>query len=175
MRYVVVSLLGIACSISAQTPAPSSAPKPASDPPKSSQSEKDLSKYDFNGALQVLRGQGANPEKSGASPSIPPLRTGPASAVTNASAASKPPSAPPDWRPPHVVLNATAASEHRWRTFGNLASTFRHRVWTVESCTRSGKVCRSSSARHFGYALWNSKRESISRARHRSATVVGGK
>ena len=110
MRYVVVSLLGIACSISAQTPAPSSAPKPASDPPKSSQPEKDLSKYDFNGALKVLRGQGANPEKSGASPSIPPLRTGPASAVTNASAASKPPSAPPDWRPPHVVLNATAAS-----------------------------------------------------------------
>ena len=107
MRYVVVSLLGIACSISAQTPAPSSAPKPASDPPKSSQPEKDLSKYDFNAALQVLRGQGANPEKSGASPSIPPLRTAPASAATNASAASKPLGAPPDWRPPHVVLNAT--------------------------------------------------------------------
>jgi type IV secretion system protein TrbG len=110
MKSVIAILFGIACSVSAQTPAASSGPKSASIPPKSSQPQKDLSGYDFNGALQVLRGQGTNQEKSGVSPSIPPLQTGSTSAAANASAASKPVGAPPDWRPPHVVLNATAAN-----------------------------------------------------------------
>jgi type IV secretion system protein TrbG len=110
MKLPIAVFLGITCALSAQTKAPSPDSKSAGVPPKSSQPEKDLSTYDFNGALQVLRGQGAKQEKSGASPSIPPLQTAPASAATNASAASKSVGAPPDWQPPQVVLNATAAS-----------------------------------------------------------------
>lgn len=110
MRLPIAIFLSIACALSAQTKAPSPDPKSVGVPPKIAQPEKDLFTYDFNGALQVLRGQGANQEKPGASPSIPPRETAPASAATNASAASKSVGPPPDWRSPHVVLNATAAS-----------------------------------------------------------------
>lgn len=110
MKSAIAILLGITCSVSAQTPAPSPDTKPVPRSATGAPKAKDLSAYDFNGALQALRGQRANQEKSGAPLSIPPLQTGPAPATTNANADSKPIGAPPDWRPPHVVLNATAAS-----------------------------------------------------------------
>jgi type IV secretion system protein VirB9 len=96
--------------LSAQTKAPSPDPKPSTVSPSSSHQDKDLSTYDFNGALQKLRGQPANPEKAFTAPSIPPLQTGTGSAAANATAGPKTIGAPPDWRAPHAVLNATAAS-----------------------------------------------------------------
>jgi len=110
MKLPIAVFLGITCSLSAQTKAPSSDPKPATVSPSSSQQDKDLSTYDFNGALQRLRGQPANPGKAFTAPLIPSLQAGTGSATANTTAASKPVGAPPDWRAPHAVLNATATS-----------------------------------------------------------------
>jgi type IV secretion system protein TrbG len=110
MKLPFAVYLAIACSLSAQTKAPSPEPKPSTVLPSSSQQDKDLSTYDFNGALQKLRGQPTNSGKAFTAPSIPPLQAGAGSAAANGSSASKPVGAPPDWRPPHAVLNATAAS-----------------------------------------------------------------
>jgi P-type conjugative transfer protein TrbG len=104
MKLPIAVFLGIACSLSAQTKEPSAVS------PRSSQQDKDLSTYDFNGALQKLRGQPANPERGFTAPSIPPLQAGTGPAAANPAVASKPVGAPPDWRAPHAVLNATAAS-----------------------------------------------------------------
>ncbi len=100
MKFSIAVLLGIACSLPAQTNAPASNAKPSDASSATSQKDNDLSKYDFNGALQKLHGQSAPP--------IPPLHTGAPSVAT--SGASKPAGAPPGWRAPQVELNATAAS-----------------------------------------------------------------
>ena len=100
MKFSIAVFLGIACSLPAQTKAPASNAKPSDASSVTSQKDNDLSKYDFNGALQKLHGQTTS--------SIPPLHTGSPSVAT--SGASKPAGAPPDWRAPHVELNATAAS-----------------------------------------------------------------
>jgi type IV secretion system protein VirB9 len=110
MKLPITVFLGIACSLSAQTKAPSPDPKPSTVSPSSSKQDKDLSTYDFNGALQMLRGQPTSAQKASTTPSIPPLQVGTGSATANATAGSKAVGAPPDWRPPHAVLNATAAS-----------------------------------------------------------------
>lgn len=110
MKLSIAVFLGITCSLSAQTKAPSPDSKPSAVSPSSSRQDKDLSTYDFNGALQKLRGQPANREKGFTAPSIPPLQAGSGPAAANPAAASKPISAPPDWRAPHAVLNGTAAS-----------------------------------------------------------------
>ncbi|UWZ85137.1 P-type conjugative transfer protein TrbG [Occallatibacter riparius] len=100
MRFSIAVLLGVACSLPAQTKTPSTDARQSGAPAGTSQQYNDLPNYDFNGALQKLRGQ--------TTPAIPPLRTNPPSVA--AGAASKPAGAPPDWRAPHVELNATAAS-----------------------------------------------------------------
>ena len=110
MKLPIAVFLGIACSLSAQTKVPSPDPKPSTVSPSSSKQDKDLSTYDFSGALQMLRGQPTPAQKASTTPSIPPLQVGTGSATANATAGSKPVGAPPDWRPPHAVLNATAAS-----------------------------------------------------------------
>ena len=106
----IAVFLGIACSLSAQTKGPSPDPKPSTVSPSSSQQDKNLSTYDFNGALQKLRGQPASSEKGSTAPSIPPVQAGTGPAAANPAATSKPVGPPPDWRTPHAVLNATAAS-----------------------------------------------------------------
>jgi type IV secretion system protein VirB9 len=110
MKLPITVFLGIACSLSAQTKGPSPDPKPLTVSPSGPKQDKDLSTYDFNGALQMLRGQPTPAQKTSTAPSIPPLQVGTGSATGNANAGSKPLGAPPDWRPPHAALNATAAS-----------------------------------------------------------------
>ena len=61
MKFSIAVLLGIACSLPAQTKAPSSNAKPSDASSATSQKDNDLSKYDFNGALQKLHGQSASP------------------------------------------------------------------------------------------------------------------
>ena len=73
MKLYIAVLLGIACSLSAQTKAPSPDPKPSTFRRATSQQDNDLSTYDFNGALQKLRGQPANPKRDS-----PPLDPAPA-------------------------------------------------------------------------------------------------
>jgi type IV secretion system protein TrbG len=100
MKFSIAVLLGIACSLPAQTKAPSTKAKPSDASSPTSQQDNDLSKYDFNGALKKLRGQAASPN--------PPLHSGPPTVASSGD--SRPAGAPPDWRAPHVELNATAAS-----------------------------------------------------------------
>ena len=54
MKLSIAVFLGIACSLPAQTKAPSSDAKPSMLRRATSQKDNDLSKYDFNGALQKL-------------------------------------------------------------------------------------------------------------------------
>ena len=81
MKLPIAVFLGIACSLSAQTKAPSPDPKPL---PSSSQQDKDLSTYDFSGALQMLRGQPTPAQKASTTPSMPPLQVGTGSATAAA-------------------------------------------------------------------------------------------
>ena len=70
---------------------------------------------------------------------IPPLHSGSPSVA--AGGASKPAGAPPDWRAPHVELNATAASAasvaDAWGVRFQPANAGER---TVESCLPSGRV-----------------------------------
>lgn len=100
MKFSIAVLLGFACSLPTQMKAQSPDPKPSAASSGASQQSNDLSKYDFNGALQKLRAQTATP--------IAPFH--PASPSVAPSGASRPAGAPPEWRAPHVELNATAAS-----------------------------------------------------------------
>ena len=59
MKFSIAVFLGIACSLPAQTKAPASNAKPSDASSATSQKDNDLSKYDFNGALQKLHGQSA--------------------------------------------------------------------------------------------------------------------
>src|SRR5579863_5646905 len=88
---------------------------PIPTPGISAQQKKELSKYDFLGAGQVLAAQTAqNAAKPASTTTIPPLRvpplvtSSPTAPSTNAGAAQHNSDVPPDWKGPHAELNAAA-------------------------------------------------------------------
>ena len=110
MKLSIAVFLGIACSLSAQTKAPSR-PMPKPSDVSSSYFATRQGSLDSTTSTEhcrsfVVSGQSETIHR----PFIPPLQTGSPSVAANAAAASKPVGAPPDWRAPHAELNATAAS-----------------------------------------------------------------